>query len=91
MQLITNSAQYRFRSQIFARKPIDDGIDVELMGDFEVRVQGDWTPVWPETRNAIDGPWGRVYIPELDEQVEILRRFGRPKDLRRVHMIFSVP
>ena len=62
---------------------------MEIMGDFEVRGPGGWAPLWPVTRQTIDGPWGRVFVPEIDEQVDILRRFGRPKDLRRAEMVVS--
>ena len=89
MQLINSSEQDRFRSQIFDRKAIKGGLDVEIMGDFEVRGPGGWAPLWPVTRQTIDGPWGRVFVPEIDEQVDILRRFGRPKDLRRAEMVVS--
>jgi hypothetical protein len=70
-----------FRSR-FARFLFPEGA-VETMGDLEIREAGTWRRleiVEPVLFAAGGGLWP---APGLAEQAQILRRFGRPKDLAK--------
>ncbi|HEX5377421.1 MAG TPA: hypothetical protein VFW47_02550 [Phenylobacterium sp.] len=68
-----------FRSR-FSRYEIPPGA-VEVMGDLEVLGPDGWAPLAIRTP-ARHPMGGRTWpAPDLAEQVRILRRFGRPKDL----------
>jgi len=70
-----------FRSR-FARFAFPEGA-VETMGDLEIREAGRWRRLEirdPVTFAAAGALWP---APGLTEQAEILRRFGRPKDLAK--------
>jgi hypothetical protein len=71
-----------FASTIFARITLAP-LPIEVMAG--TRVRGE--PLVPLTCLAV--PWGdrRLYIPDIAEQIAILRRFGRPKDLRRAERL----
>ncbi len=71
-----------FRSERFGRWS-EPELDVEFMTGLEVRVDGVWHRVEPQTRQAIQIGKGHVFAPERDELVAILQLFGRDKDLRR--------
>lgn len=75
-------ADDRFRSAVFQRWA-GASLPVELFAGFALREQGVWRPLVPQTRLAIAVGGETVYVPEREELAEILRRFGRPKDLRR--------
>lgn len=70
-----------FRSR-FSRYGFPEG-EAEVMGELEFRGQGGWSAVWPralERRRFGEAAWP---VPTLDEQIRILRLFGRPKDLAK--------
>ncbi|WP_369060929.1 hypothetical protein ABOZ73_04015 [Caulobacter sp. 73W] len=62
-------------------------LDIEVMGDLEVMSNGAWVPVRPRTRRAVDVAGAVIFIPDVAEQIEILRLFGRPKDLARAEKL----
>jgi hypothetical protein len=76
-----------FRSLMFARHDLPDAVPVEFMGGFEVRAGGVWQPLVIHSRREIKTPNGPVFVPELEEQIEILKLFGRDKDLKRADLI----
>jgi hypothetical protein len=43
--------------------------------------------VRPTTRWAVDLQGGRVFVPDVAEQISILHRFGPPKDLARAQLL----
>jgi hypothetical protein len=67
-----------FRSTVFGRVSVAP-LPIEVMAG--LRVHGE--PLVPRSRLPV--PWrGKLlYVPDLGEQVAILRLFGREKDLRR--------
>jgi len=68
-----------FRSAAFHR--FETPFPVEAMAGFEIRTaQGDWVTVEPKTRIRR----GRLFIPSVAEQIEILRLMGREKDAPRI-------
>lgn len=71
-----------FASSVFARVLLAP-LPIEVMAG--TRVRGE--PLVPRTR--IEVPWGErgLYIPDIAEQIAILRRFGRDKDVRRAERL----
>ena len=74
-----------FRSRIFARWPRSDRT-VEIMGGFAICEGGVWRPLGPVTRIALGG----VYVPDCEELMTILSRFGRAKDIERRHLLAAL-
>ena len=79
-----------FRSAVFERIDIEGGLPLEFMGDLTLVHGDDRTPVKARTRIAVDGAFGTVYAPSLEEQIQLLRRFGRDKDLARIPLLEAV-
>lgn len=77
----------RFRSYPYERISRAGCLPIETMGDLHVDADGAWVPVRPRTRVPVEIGGHRVYVPSLDEQAEILRLFGRPKDLAKAKLI----
>lgn len=75
----------RFRSR-FARFA-GFGMPVEVMGGLQVHAAGGWLPVDVADDVVVDTAGGAVRVPTRDEQVRILRLFGRDKDLRKAERI----
>ncbi len=71
-----------FRSERFGRWS-EPELDVEFMTGLEVRVDGVWHKVEPQTRQAFEVGGATVYAPERPELIAMLHQFGREKDLRR--------
>lgn len=71
-----SSAQ--FRSKLFARFDTTP-LPVEAMAEFDMLIGGVWLRVQPATRIETAG----VFIPSVEEQIEILAMMARPKDARR--------
>jgi len=71
-----------FRSEVFAswQRSV---LPVELMAGFAVFSGGDWWPVRPLSREAITLGGEMLFVPDRRELVGLLRRIGRPKDVRR--------
>lgn len=87
LQSFSPSPNLLFRSTVFASHQVPHGLRVEFMGGFEVRTAAGWHKLEVRTRRRVESATGPVYIPELVEQFEILKLFGRDKDLRRAQMI----
>jgi hypothetical protein len=71
-----------FHSVVFATAGMAP-LPIEVMGDLHVRAE----PLVPRTRLAV--PWRDrlLHVPALGEQIAILERFGRDKDLRRAERL----
>jgi hypothetical protein len=82
----TGAASPTFRSHIFAKAQVAP-LPIEIMAGFEVRHDGAWSAVIPATRLAVERLGGTVFIPNVAEQAQICRRFGRPKDLARLAVL----
>lgn len=59
------------------------GLPIEIMAGFENHAGGKWQAVMPRTRLAVAVDGAEVFIPECNELIGILTRFGRKKDLAR--------
>ena len=71
-----------FRSR-FSRYSFRHG-RVEVMGDLEIRTVDGWVLLNPGAIALHDFAGGKWPAPDLQDQVRILRTFGRPKDLEKV-------
>ncbi|WP_374468985.1 hypothetical protein [Phenylobacterium sp.] len=71
-----------FRSEVYFQWP-EPPVPVDVMAGFQVMTPQGWAAVRPRTRVAVGG----LFTPDLSEQIEILERFGRPKDLARVTVL----
>ena len=71
-----------FHSAVFAVATMVP-LPIEVMGELRVRGQ----PLVPRTRLAV--PWRDrlLHVPAIGEQIAILERFGRDKDLRRAERL----
>jgi hypothetical protein len=89
---VTPASSSLFRS-VFGVHCIGN-VDIEIMGDLEVRTNGIWSSLKPKSRELTQTDAGQLFIPARDEQISILRLFGRPKDLlraRALEMIQQLP
>lgn len=77
----------RFRSHPYARASLPGCTPIETMGDLHVRHGDAWLPVRPRTRIAVAMGRHTFHVPALAEQIEILRLFGRPKDIEKARLI----
>lgn len=75
----------RFRSR-FARFDFP-GLAVEVMGGLEVAGHNGWEPVTLTDIVRVDVAGEDVCIPSVAEQIRVLKRFGRPKDLQRARLL----
>ncbi len=73
-----------FRSRIFQKVPIHSGLPIEFMGDMSLVRENPRVPMPLHSRVEVVGSFGRVYVPNLTEQISMMRRFGRAKDLARI-------
>jgi hypothetical protein len=64
-------------------------MDMEVMGDLKVRKNGNWIPLIVARHHTMMIGGLKVNIPTLDEQIRILKFFGREKDLVKVRLIES--
>ena len=85
---IEDGASAMFRSTLFARWETPPLV-VEIMAGFHVATGAGWTEVLPRTRVPIIVQGRVVYMPDRVELAEMLRLFGRPKDLERVRLLTS--
>jgi hypothetical protein len=72
----------RIRSDIWLPWKVPP-LGVDFTAGLAVRVGEDWTRIAPRTREAVQVAGHTLYIPSRGELIEILRLFGRPKDLAR--------
>lgn len=73
----------RFRSEPYLRTFIPGCSTIEVMAGLEVLVDGAWQRVLPASRVAVEVEGGTLFIAALDDQIAMLRMFGREKDLAR--------
>jgi hypothetical protein len=73
----------KFRSEVFHRWNLAS-LPVELFAGFCLFEQGGWHELVLQTRVAVAVGGGVAYVPDRDELIAILRRFGRPKDQMRI-------
>jgi len=85
---IEDGASALFRSTLFAQWETPPLV-VELMAGFRVATGSGWTEVLPRTRVPVLVDGSVVYVPDRAELAEMLRLFGRPKDLERVRLLTS--
>jgi hypothetical protein len=78
-----------FRSDPFGRIVREGALDIEVQGDLEVCIDGEWRPLVISTREAVQVGRHHIYVPALAEQADIFKLFGRPKDLAKAAMIGS--
>ena len=79
----------RIRSEIWARWTAP-ALVVDLMAGLQVRTGDRWTRVAPAARQAVDVDGRTLYVPARSELIDILRLFGRPKDLKRAEGLARV-
>jgi hypothetical protein len=72
----------RIRSEVWARWTAPPLV-VDFMTGLQVRTGECWTRVAPGTRQAVNVDGRTLYVPARSELIDILRLFGRPKDLER--------
>ena len=76
----------RFRSEVFARYT-DAPLPVELFAGFELNEGGKWRAIKPRSRVRFQCGKAVVYVPDSTELADMLRRFGREKDLARAELL----
>jgi len=76
----------RYRSDTVLRPELGN-VPVEFLSNYFIKAKEQWVPLAPETRQSINLDGATLFVPDLNEQLEILVRLGRQKDLRRVEMI----
>ncbi|PZQ61167.1 MAG: hypothetical protein DI544_06240 [Sphingomonas taxi] len=85
-QPIAPAASERFRSAVFGR--FEDGaMPIEVMGALTVHGPNGWQPVRLRSRQPVPVADTRVFVPDRAELVEVLRLFGRSKDLHRATLL----
>lgn len=83
---IEDGASSLFRSTLFGRWETPPLV-AEIMAGFHVATAAGWTEVLPRTRVPILVEGCVVYMPDRAELAEMLRLFGRPKDLERARLL----
>ena len=81
------SGSARFRSSPFASYRAPGAARIEFMGDLDLYENDAWTRLVVTTRMPVRVGGTIAYIPDLNEQILILQRFGRDKDLRKAAQI----
>ena len=74
-----------FRSN-FARYDFDT-MDIEVMGDLEIKKNNVWTPVVVQDYSLYEKDGYQIKIPTLEEQKRILLLFDRGKDKEKLKLI----
>ena len=82
----SGSSDGLFRSRCFVswRQP---PLVVELFAGFELHEGERWEPIRPSTREWRNAGQIALPVPSRDELADLLRRFGRPKDLARAALL----
>lgn len=62
-------------------------LPLEVMGNLELRRDGEWGRVVPNDRGYVDWRGLRVPVPSLSAQCVILQAFARRKDLAKVEVL----
>lgn len=66
------------------------GATIDVMADLEVNAPDGWTVLRPASRVTVPVGAATLYAPDRAELIEILRLFGRPKDLARAALLRTV-
>jgi hypothetical protein len=83
---IEDGASTLFRSTLFGRWETPPLV-AEIMAGFHVATSAGWAGVLPRTRVPVLVGGSVVYVPDRAELAEMLRLFGRPKDLERARLL----
>lgn len=76
----------RIRSDLWARwTALPLGVD--LIAGLQVRAGDGWIRIAPRTRETVMVEDHALYVPSRRELIEILRLFGRPKDMERAERL----
>lgn len=86
LELQPGSDHPDFRSNIFGTWTAPP-LQIEFMAGFWYRSGVNWLPVQPRTREAIEVGDITVFVPSREELSQLLRNFGRPKDLARANKL----
>lgn len=86
LQAIIGQSDGRFRSRTFVTWDAPP-LAVELFADFELCEQGEWNAIRLTTREWRQAGTVMLPVPSRAELAELLRRFGRPKDLARAEQL----
>ena len=81
-----NTGSELFRSA-FLLKPDFGFFPVEVMAGLEFRSNDEWQRLSPKTRQKIRHDSSGLFVPDRPELIEILRSFGRKKDVRRAYLL----
>lgn len=79
----------RFKSEVYGTWSAPP-LPIDLLGGFQVKVGNKWTPIVPTTRCPCLTPAGTVFLPSIDEQMEITKLLGRPRDFVRIDRLKSI-
>jgi hypothetical protein len=82
----TDGGSSRFRSDVYATWTAPP-VPIDLLGGFQVKAGDHWTPVAPKTRQPFQTPAGTVFLPSVEEQVEITKLLGRRRDFERIERL----
>ena len=81
------SSSDRFRSDPYFQFHPEAGVEIDFMGGLQVWSESEWISLHIESKCPVTCGSGTLFVPNLDDQVCILRLFGRPKDLARIALI----
>jgi hypothetical protein len=76
----------QFRSEVFGTW-YETPLPIEVMGGFSLNTANGWRPVILRTREERRVEGHGFYVPGVGELKELLRSFGRPKDLERALLL----
>lgn len=76
----------RYRSDSVLRPELGN-VPVEFLSNYFIKAKEQWIQLAPKTQTSVNLDGATVFVPDTKEQVEILLRLGRQKDLRRVELI----
>ncbi|MEK7661627.1 MAG: hypothetical protein AAB680_06275 [Pseudomonadota bacterium] len=85
-QNIAKTGQKIF-SNPYVTIPVERGLPIDFMGDLSVFDGNKWQKLVFKSRKTIKFDFGDIYIPEVWEQIEILKTFGRVKDLAKLPLL----
>jgi hypothetical protein len=77
----------KFQSSPYVRISVAGGMDIEFQGDLALWENNKWTRLLIGSRIEIRFKDIALYVPNLEEQLQIFRRFGRPKDLAKATVL----
>lgn len=79
-----------FRSRVFGTVG-EEPYRVEIMADLTVNTESGWRPVTLATREPARVGGATLWVPAREELIELLRLFGREKDLARAALLDALP